>query len=1454
MVTFTKGGVPQTLGRAEGVAVISEGKINIDGRTFTGSSFEELQKNIESRRKSVTNQGPTATPNSVTDRNLRKLRIAFGSGTAQDIASQEQTERLIAEGIKRPGVDVSIGSPSQVVVGREPIPEVKEIRISTTDLDDTLTTAQRLKQVAQTPADVLEIARAKGITRLEDVKTLEPTTPQKVFDTPEEFKTISGAPIPISEPIKEVRLKGREADVLAERFPEEKEAGLISKTPREAFFQVEKESLDPFRQSISEEISTFKPVKIDEKLVGFRDVLQKQSVGITKEQAIKEDTERFARGGKEAQQTLIDKALKKAEEQKDVLQEISFQTTQEKIGGLLGTSIIGGATVPISEKAKALTLERVFQTTQERIGEILGGKEDDRSKIDGKDVGTDNGGVIAFLSSPETKEGAGEGLREFLVDPFVGAGLVATSIRQKETEAFIRLITPKEKEAERIKAFREKEIRRAEAGGIFTRIEERFPDLPPQLGIINIGAELEKGITEKIELQKGVPQTAKGLVKEPTVQTAALTAALLPFAAFETARKVIGVSAVGLGGFGLFSGVKTRDPVVFGKSLGLTTIGLIGSSEFIPIKAERIKVSLKSPPKTVSTSKTVKVLEKPSVAKPKIPQDDFLSDLGIAESKGVDFVNPITKPKFIEETVITEKVIQPKAIKKDISLIAIESKTTGKGFTLFTKSKSIIKAIPELLGSKLSRGSPKFEGESGITLGRFKPKKTFELAELTSPVEAPRTAQGTKILSDLLKITPKEKARVGAIQELVKAELKTKGLKVKDPLFPIEEFRDPKAASKIIEKFVAEEGGEFFGSATVEQLPKGFRLKPGDIDVSFPTRTESEVKIIASELARRLSKIGEDVSVSADNPLNIVTSKGTKVFEGKAGIGATSLSGDPSGVGALGFDFAKSGSKVKFGKAKATRAGEQLARKGAASTFFRGESVAAETPLAFREAGVLPKGKRTGDISGFIAQAEGLAEIKISSGKPIRVIEGLREKALTKKLFKTFTSEQKLSIEQTIIEKGGFKIRLGELTKKQTPDLSIGKVTKSLSGEGFIPSVKSPRVVQDDFLSDLGIDSKRGIGSPKPFKAEPKGVISTQTFKPKQKESPKIKAKKPFSPIFIDPKEPVSLSPLVKDDLFDDLGIDSKRRAEPSKKIPSPAKPTTPFSPIFIDPKEPISPAILKDSPKIIPEPSLKIVTPSPKPSPKPISPIFTPISPKPSPSPKTSPPISPILSPPVSPPSSPSPFPSPSPSPSPFPSPSPSPRPSPSPSPSPRPSPSPSPSPKPSPSPPISPPIKKRSRRPSKFSQGYDVFIRTGKPVGGRVSEIKANTRSLPKNKASNLGSDIVDKSTARSFRIEKSSRTSLKDDKTFKLEDKFRRPKGKSQLKKSFLVEKSKNAIDSAGERRGITAKGLIESRRKAKSKTKKNKKKKAKNLTTNKQSFLKAKKLQSKGLSLRSIRMRL
>ena len=115
------------------------------------------------------------------------------------------------------------------------------------------------------------------------------------------------------------------------------------------------------------------------------------------------------------------------------------------------------------------------------------------------------------------------------------------------------------------------------------------------------------------------------------------------------------------------------------------------------------------------------------------------------------------------------------------------------------------------------------------------------------------------------------------------------------------------------------------------------------------------------------------------------------------------------------------------------------------------------------------------------------------------------------------------------------------------------------------------------------------------------------------------------------------------------------------------------------------------------------------------------------------------------------------------------------------------------------------RLKQKRKFAknQGFNVFIRER---GGKRS-FKANTKPLLRKRAFNLGSEVVDKSTAATFQLRPiRKRVKGKDAKRLRNPQKFRKPRRRTKIRGPASVERNKFRIDRGGEKRGITAKGII------------------------------------------------
>ena len=496
-------------------------------------------------------------------------------------------------------------------------------------------------------------------------------------------------------------------------------------------------------------------------------------------------------------------------------------------------------------------------------------------------------------------------------------------------------------------------------------------------------------------------------------------------------------------------------------------------------------------------------------------------------------------------------------------------------------------------------------------------------AELATSTAQPLTASGGKALQGIVELSPAEKTRLQSNVNVAYLLGKEKGLPVKEFVVNIDEVKNPRATTRILEKYSGQEG-TLFGSLTTKQLPGkqtrpyslkylGYtddgkpvsvssyqNLKQGDVDLIFPEKTVAQIQTELPGVVKQLRAAGENVEISPQNQ-NIIQFKGTqnKLLEVKSGIDQASLGlGDEAPAGYLGIKFpdfkkGQASSNVPFGETYAIRAGEQLQRKGAGSVII-GPGDAGETP-SFSQPGVLgkqgnPRGLKY--TAGFLQQSTGIIEIRASSKNPLKRASASIAKGEVNKWLSSYTLEQQADI----VNK--FKTTTGsiELTPQRNnpntgtlpEDNAVLTAETTAAEAGFLKSTTKETETSNIFKSSKNEPSPRVSRSPSISKGYSSVITSPKSL--------------PSSLSSVSPK----VSPLTSPSPY----------VSPSKSFYS---------------KYSVSPSA---SPSVS-----RISSPSPRGSPS-ISP-----SPSPSPSPSLSPSPSPSISP------SPSPSPSPTPSPGPIPS-----------------------------------------------------------------------------------------------------------------------------------------------------------------------------------------------------------
>jgi len=122
--------------------------------------------------------------------------------------------------------------------------------------------------------------------------------------------------------------------------------------------------------------------------------------------------------------------------------------------------------------------------------------------------------------------------------------------------------------------------------------------------------------------------------------------------------------------------------------------------------------------------------------------------------------------------------------------------------------------------------------------------------------------------------------------------------------------------------------------------------------------------------------------------------------------------------------------------------------------------------------------------------------------------------------------------------------------------------------------------------------------------------------------------------------------------------------------------------------------------------------------------------------------------------------------------------------------------------------PIDERIITPELFRIGGGVKPTKAKPLFNVYAKergrfIKVNKEALPRNKALNLGGDVVDNTASATFKLTRADKKGkMMDDLGFYKKSKFRQKNG-------LYVEMNKNRIDTLGEIQGITVKGWLAQR---------------------------------------------
>jgi hypothetical protein len=337
---------------------------------------------------------------------------------------------------------------------------------------------------------------------------------------------------------------------------------------------------------------------------------------------------------------------------------------------------------------------------------------------------------------------------------------------------------------------------------------------------------------------------------------------------------------------------------------------------------------------------------------------------------------------------------------------------------------------------------------------------------------APTSRLRGNLLLGALDLTNPERVRIGSMFSAAKELRYEKGLRVYDWANKVEGFKRPKASARVIEDFSNSlYQGKFFGTITMEMLPKGKRaVKWGDIDISTMSSV-GDVNKIAPFYVEKLKGLGEDVSWNPDK-LSIEFPGGGKVLEVKSGKNQYVLGlGDEATPGFYGLELQSKGS-VKFGRARSIPLGQQFERKVAASLIFSSGKYPGET-TSFSGAGVLgkqAKGNARGlkDVSDMFVTGYGISELKQDKvGASWEQYKGLKGKAALDRAFESFTKDQQRDILGKMGERTGRKVefdtRAGvdfkRVTAREVPKL-VGYGGGVVKGVDVVSSMNRARVLR----------------------------------------------------------------------------------------------------------------------------------------------------------------------------------------------------------------------------------------------------------------------------------------------------------------------------------------------------------------------------------------------------------
>ena len=440
---------------------------------------------------------------------------------------------------------------------------------------------------------------------------------------------------------------------------------------------------------------------------------------------------------------------------------------------------------------------------------------------------------------------------------------------------------------------------------------------------------------------------------------------------------------------------------------------------------------------------------------------------------------------FSLENAKVKKITIPKKLKtiSDLELKTFKYKTSKVG-----KVDRIYRTLSLEVGVK-SITLGKAITEKGVTLislgskpGKYLPRVQFKTESLVKQITLPKTRSGVKVLAES-GAKKSERTRLNLIFEQISRNKYYTGLNRKDYTPNVKGIKNQEAFLKDIERVGAKYQARRFGSSiSGVRYPKKYqKAEIGDYDQYFTEQTKSQTaRIIQKEIIKPALKRGEQLEFDKESMSIKSLITGKKIYEAKyKGLIGSSDSFQISG----GYVFDTSRAYSRGGKYYSyplEKAGEQVAAKGVASSYFRPKidlvklsktkgvdlEEVKKTPKEFRGGGVLPRAARFKDLPDFIRDMRGTsAARKITAqrsftelGKAYGIYKSIKTREATEKILKTYSKPQQKVLRKIVKETSGERILLaGKETKVKSKPIKA-KLTSSILDKKVNNNVKSYNV------------------------------------------------------------------------------------------------------------------------------------------------------------------------------------------------------------------------------------------------------------------------------------------------------------------------------------------------------------------------------------------------------------